>query len=413
MEFLSGKRILLGITGGIAAYKAAELTRLLVTAGAQVRVVMTQGAQAFITPLSLQALSGNPVHHTLLDETAEAGMGHIELARWADHILVAPASANCMARLAHGMADDLLTTCCLASESPISLAPAMNRVMWENPQTQKNVQQLLENGVAILGPADGSQACGETGPGRMLEAGHLAQLISDSFSSDLLGGLSVMITAGPTREAIDAVRFISNRSSGKMGFAIARAAREAGAKVTLVSGPVTLETPSGVERIDIETAEQMGQAVLDKITNHHILVGSAAVSDYVPASTHQGKMKKTDSSLSIGLTPSIDIMQAVGSLEKRPFTVGFAAETDNLEQYAQGKRRQKHMDMIAANLVGQDDRGFEVDDNELIVFWEGGQQMLPLSDKNKIARQLIQLISQQYLIGHGQIEHGEKLGVKS
>ena len=400
MDFLNGKRIVLGITGGIAAYKAAELTRLLVAAGAQLRVIMTQGAQAFITPLSLQALSGNPVHHQLLDERAESGMGHIELARWADRILVAPASANFMARLAHGLADDLLTACCLASTAPISIAPAMNHAMWNNPQTQKNAQQLSANGISLWGPAHGKQACGETGPGRMLEATDLAHRLSDSFSNDLLGGLRVLITAGPTREAIDAVRFISNRSSGKMGFAIAQAAHEAGADVTLISGPVALDTPDGINRIDIETAEQMGQAVLDRIDRQHILIGSAAVSDYVPAVTQRGKMKKTTRALCLDLKPGMDIMQAVGNLQKRPFTVGFAAETGKLEYHAQDKRRRKNMDMIAANLVGRDDRGFETDDNELIVFWHNGRRVLPLNDKNKIARQLVELISQQYQTGH-------------
>lgn len=402
MGYLTGKRILLGITGSIAAYKAAELTRLLATAGADVRVVMTGGARAFVTPLTFQALSGNPAYYDLLDESAEAGMGHIELARWADRILVAPASANFMARLAHGMADDLLTTCCLASEAPIYIAPAMNRVMWANPQTQNNVTQLVHNQICLLGPATGDQACGETGPGRMLEPEILAQRLAESFSSDLLAGLNVLITAGPTREAIDAVRYISNRSSGKMGFALAQAAHEAGANVTLVAGPVALETPHGVHRIDVESAEQMGQTVMDHLDNQQILIGSAAVADYVPSQPHAGKLKKSADSLSIRLSPSMDIMQAVGNLDHRPFTVGFAAETENLQQYAQDKRQRKHMDMIAANLVGQGDRGFEADDNELLVFWDGGQQRLPLSHKNKIARQLVGLIGQQFNTTRGE-----------
>jgi len=405
MDFLHGKRILLGITGGIAAYKAAELTRLLVKAGADVRVVMTAGAQAFVTPLTFQALSGNPVRHDLLDSEAEAGMGHIELARWADRILIAPASANFMARLAHGMADDLLATCCLASGAPIYLAPAMNKVMWANPQTQRNIRQLQENGIHLLGPAEGAQACGDTGPGRMLEADVLTHQLDLSFSSDLLAGLNILVTAGPTREAIDAVRYISNRSSGKMGFAIAQAAREAGANVTLVSGPVGLKTPRGVSRIDIETAEQMGQVVLDKIGQQHILIGSAAVADYVPSSACTGKIKKSDETLTIGLTPGIDIMRAVGNLATRPFTVGFAAETENLERYAEDKRQRKNMDMIAANLVGRDDRGFEVDDNELLVLWDGGQQKLPFNHKNKIARQLLELIGSRFNTGKPGLSH--------
>lgn len=398
MNFLSGKRILLGVTGGIAAYKAAELTRQLVKSGAEVRVVMTQGALAFVTPLTFQALSANPVRQELLDESAESGMSHIELARWADRILVAPASASFMARLANGIADDLLSTCCLASEAPVFLAPAMNRVMWEKPQTRRNTKLLKTDGVRLLGPAEGDHACGETGPGRMLEPDELALQIGRSFSSDLLAGLSVLVTAGPTREAIDAVRFISNRSSGKMGFAVANAAREAGAQVTLVTGPVGLETPDGVERINVETAQQMGQAVLDQINRHHILIGSAAVADYVPAVTHSKKIKKTGDTLSIELIPGIDIMESVGNLDKKPFTVGFAAETHNLEQHARDKKQRKNMNMIAANRVGVDDRGFDVDDNELLVMWQGGQEHLPLNHKGRLARQLIRLIGKQFFI---------------
>lgn len=396
MQFLAGKRIILGVTGGIAAYKAAELTRLLVKSGAQIRVVMTSGSQAFITPMTFQALSGNPVHTKLLDEKAEAGMGHIELARWADSILIAPASANFIARLAHGMADDLLTTLCLASTAPVMLAPAMNQQMWANNQTQLNIQHLESNDVNILGPASGEQACGDIGLGRMLEPTELANLLSASFSNDLLAGLKVMITAGPTREAIDAVRYISNRSSGKMGFALASAAREAGANVTLISGPVSLNTPDGVCRMNVESAEQMGQAVLDQISSQDILIGSAAVADYVPATQHQGKMKKSSANLSIELSPSIDIMKEVGQLERRPFTVGFAAETENLEHYAREKMQRKNMDMIAANDVGMTDRGFEVDQNALDVYWRDGHKKLEIASKDHIARQLITMISAQY-----------------
>ncbi|TNF98823.1 MAG: bifunctional phosphopantothenoylcysteine decarboxylase/phosphopantothenate--cysteine ligase CoaBC, partial [Gammaproteobacteria bacterium] len=263
MNNLNGKRILLGITGGIAAYKSAELTRLLVKAGAEVRVVMTRAATEFVAPLTFQALSGNPVRTDLLDESAEAGMSHIELARWADRILIAPATANTIARLAHGLADDLLSTICLACDEQILVAPAMNHVMWQNPVTQHNANTLRENGIVLLGPEEGEQACGETGPGRMLEPDILVQQLNDSFSNNLLAGMNVLITAGPTREAIDPVRFISNRSSGKMGFALATAARESGANVTLISGPVSLKTPDGIHRIDIETAQQMGQQVID------------------------------------------------------------------------------------------------------------------------------------------------------
>lgn len=396
MNYLTGKRILLGITGGIAAYKAADLTRQLVKAGAEVRVVMTSGAQAFVTPLTFQALSGNPVHRDLLDESAEAGMGHIELARWADRILVAPASANFIARLAHGMADDLLTTLCLASAEPILVAPAMNQQMWANSQTQANIQRIQQRNIEILGPDTGEQACGDFGEGRMLEPRDLLVQLNLSFSNQLLGGLNVMITAGPTREPIDAVRFISNRSSGKMGYALADAAREAGAHVTLVSGPVNLPTPEGVTRIDVETAEQMGQYVLDHIKDQHILIGSAAVADYVPSEPHEGKMKKSGQSMSIRLSPTLDIMQEVGNMRERPFTVGFAAETENVGEYAQDKRIRKHMDMIAANQVGTPDRGFEVDNNELAVYWADGEQHLSLAHKGKIARQLVALIGDRY-----------------
>lgn len=393
MNFLPTKRIILGVTGGIAAYKAAELTRHLTRAGAEVRVVMTRGGMSFVTPLTFQALSGHPVRHELLDETAEAGMSHIELARWADRILIAPASANFIARLAHGLADDLLSTVCLASSAPVMVAPAMNQQMWANPQTQANIRQLQQRDIQIIGPAVGSQACGDIGPGRLLEPVELQDALNLSFSSQKLGGLNVMVTAGPTREAIDAVRFISNRSSGKMGFAIAGAAREAGANVTLVSGPVSLATPEGVTRLDVETAQQMGQQVLDRVDQQDILIGAAAVADYLPATYHEGKLKKSADDLSIRLAPSIDIMLEVGKLPRRPFTVGFAAETDNLEQYAQEKRLRKNMDMIAANPVGGSNSGFEVENNMLDLYWEGGSKHLELAHKNKIARQLIDEIS--------------------
>ena len=387
---------MLGVTGGIAAYKSAELTRLLVKSGADVRVVMTDGAKAFVTPLTYQALSGNPVHHELLDETAEAGMGHIALAKWADRILIAPASANFIARLSHGMANDLLSTLCLASAAPILLAPAMNQQMWANAQTQENVGHLEQQDIQILGPEVGEQACGDFGAGRMLEPTELLQHLNLSFSSQLLGDLNVMITAGPTREAIDAVRFISNRSSGKMGFAIAGAAREAGANVTLVSGPVSLQTPEGITRIDVETAEQMGQCVFDRLASQHILIGSAAVADYVPSNSFQGKLKKSSQQMSIELSPTLDIMREVGNMTNRPFTVGFAAETDNVQAYAQQKRESKNMDMIAANQVGVPESGFEVDNNSLDIYWASGEQHLALAHKNKIARQLVELISSRY-----------------
>ncbi len=396
MGFLTGKQIILGITGSIAAYKAAELVRLLVKSGTRTRVVMTQGAQAFITPMTLQALSGNPVHTTILDEQAEAGMGHIELARWADTVVVAPASANFLARLAHGMADDLLSTLCLTTDAPIMVAPAMNQRMWINRQTQLNISHLGQSGITIMGPASGNQACGDIGPGRMLESDELASIIDNSFARHTLAGLKIIITAGGTREAIDTIRYIGNRSSGKMGFALANAAREAGAEVTLICGPVNLDTPSGVSRIDVETAKQMRQAVLNQISSHHILIGSAAVADYVPTAPYEGKIKKTCDNLSIELSPSIDIMQEVGQLQDKPFTVGFAAETENMDVYARDKMQRKNMDMIAANIVGLPDRGFEVDENAVDVYWSNGQKTLPLASKTKIARQLIALIGDRY-----------------
>lgn len=407
MGFLTGKRIILGVTGSIAAYKAAELVRLLVKAGTHIRVVMTEGAQAFITPMTLQAVSGNPVHTAaLLDEQAEAGMGHIELARWADTVVVAPASANFLARLAHGMADDLLSTLCLATDAPVMVAPAMNQQMWVNRQTQLNINHLGQSGITVMGPASGEQACGDIGPGRMFEPDELITIIDNSFSGHALAGLKIMITAGGTREAIDAVRYIGNRSSGKMGFALATAAREAGAEVTLICGPVSLGTPDGVSRIDVETAEQMGQVVLNQISDQDILIGSAAVADYIPASPYAGKIKKTGDSLSIELSPGIDIMQEVGRLPNKPFTVGFAAETENMDVYARDKMRRKSMDMIAANIVGLSDRGFEVDENAMDIYWNDGEKTLPLAGKARIARQLIALIADRYRTAppHGAVD---------
>ena len=401
MQFLYGKNILLGVSGGIAAYKAAALVRLLKKAGADVRVVMTQAATTFVGPLTFQALSGNPVHSRLLDEQAEAGMGHIQLARWADRILIAPASANCIARLAHGLADDLLSTLCLASAAPLLLAPAMNQQMWASAQTKRNIKQLRGLGAAILGPAVGEQACGDHGPGRMIAPETLAQALNDSFANDALAGLKVMITAGPTREAIDAVRYISNRSSGKMGFALAAAAREAGAFVTLVAGPVALSTPAGVQRVDVVSAQQMGQAVLSHVAEQDILIGSAAVADYIPSAPRSSKLKKSAGSLSIELVPSMDILREVGRMARRPFTVGFAAETEQVAAYAKAKCQRKNMDMIAANEVGGDDRGFDSDDNALNVYWQGGEQVYPLASKAQLARQLIALIAKRFRLRSG------------
>ncbi len=405
MNSLLNKHILLGVTGGIAAYKSADLTRRLRDAGAQVRVVMTQGAIGFITPLTMQAVSGHPVHLHLLDLQAEAGMGHIELARWTDAVLVAPASANFMAKLAHGLADDLLSTLCLACEAPIALAPAMNRQMWAHPATQTNRQVLEGRGVRLFGPGEGEQACGEVGLGRMTEPHHLVEMTAGLFdATSRLSGRHVMITAGPTREALDAVRYISNRSSGKMGYAIAAAAVEAGATVTLISGPVALATPAHVTRVDVESAAQMHDAVMARV--HHqcdIFIGAAAVADYRPLHVAPGKIKKTHADISVTLERTPDILASVAALrhagQASPFTVGFAAETDDLDMHAQAKRVAKSLDMIAANWVGRPGSGFDGDENALTLFWEGGSTQLPHASKHKLAQQLITIIAERM---HGQ-----------
>ena len=394
MNYLSGKHILLGVTGGIAAYKSAELVRQLREQEADVRVVMTAAATEFITPLTLQALSGKPVHTDLLDTDAEAAMGHIELARWADALLVAPATADFLARIVEGRADDLLAAICLACEVPVAVAPAMNHAMWENPATGDNIATLGKRGVRIMGPAEGMQACGESGPGRMLEPGELVTGLASLFQTGLLAGRRVLVTAGPTREAIDPVRYISNRSSGRMGFAVATAAAEAGAAVTLISGPVSLATPAGVQRINVESAADMHAAVMQAIVSADIFISVAAVADYRPLAVAQQKIKKTEPEISLDLVRNSDILAAVAALPDAPFTVGFAAETEALEVNAQHKRAAKSIDMIAANMVG-DDQGFECEDNALHVFWAQGEQRLPRADKTKLARQLIALIADQ------------------
>jgi phosphopantothenoylcysteine decarboxylase/phosphopantothenate--cysteine ligase len=391
MNYLSGKHILLGVTGGIAAYKSAELVRQLREQGAEVRVVMTAAATEFITPLTLQALSGNPVHTDLLDTDAEAAMGHIELARWADALLVAPATADFLARVVDGRADDLLAATCLACEAFIAVAPAMNRAMWENPATGDNIATLGKRGVLIMGPAEGLQACGESGPGRMLEPADLVTRLASLFQTGLLAGKRVLVTAGPTREAIDPVRYISNRSSGRMGFAVATAAAEAGAAVTLISGPVSLATPAGVQRIDVESAADMHAAVMREIACADIFISVAAVADYRPLVAAPHKIKKADPEISLDLVRNSDILAAVAALPDAPFTVGFAAETEALEVNAQHKRETKSIDMIAANTVGSD-QGFECEENALHVFWNQGEQRLPRADKTKLARQLIAVI---------------------
>ncbi len=390
------KRIILGVTGGVAAYKSPELVRRLAEQGAQVQVVMTAAAQRFVTATTFQAVSGRPVRTDLWDPEAEASMGHIELARWADLIVVAPASADFLARLATGLADDLLTTLCLATDARIVVAPAMNRLMWSNAATQANQALLLDRGVEVVGPAEGDQACGEVGPGRMVEVDEIVRLIeAGAETSAVLEGLAVMVTAGPTREAIDPVRYITNRSSGKMGFAVARAAADAGARVLLVSGPVALGTPRGVERLDVETAEQMYRVVHEHLEGIDIFIGAAAVSDYRPGKVHRQKIKKTAKSLSLDLDKCPDILASVAQREKRPFTVGFAAETEKVEENALAKLNRKQLDLIAANEVG-DSLGFDCDDNALIVFWQGGREELREAPKTALARRLVALIAERY-----------------
>ncbi|TCO81415.1 phosphopantothenate-cysteine ligase /phosphopantothenoylcysteine decarboxylase [Plasticicumulans lactativorans] len=393
---LAQRRILLGITGGIAAYKSADLARRLKEAGADVQVVMTPAATTFITPLTLQAVSGRPVRVDLLDPAAEAGMGHIELARWAELILIAPASADFLARLAHGFADDLLATLCLASDRPLAVAPAMNRLMWAHPATQVNVATLAARGVRVWGPAAGEQACGEVGAGRMLEALELRAHAAAFFADGVLAGRRVLISAGPTREPLDPVRFITNRSTGKQGFAIAAAAAAAGAEVTLVAGPVTLPTPAGVARIDVESAAEMHAAVLARAPAHDIFVATAAVADYRAAAPAERKMKKSAETLTLDLVRNPDILADVAALTSgRPFCVGFAAETHDVLAYAEDKRRRKRLDLICANHVGAG-KGFEADDNALHVLWEGGSRELPLADKRELARALVALIAERY-----------------
>jgi phosphopantothenoylcysteine decarboxylase/phosphopantothenate--cysteine ligase len=398
-------RVLLGVTGGIAAYKSAEIVRRLRERGAEVQVVMTAGARQFVTPLTFQALSGRPVRSDLWDEAAEAAMGHIELARWADRILIAPASADFLARLAHGLADDLLATLCLATDVPISVAPAMNRLMWANAATRANVELLRSRGVAILGPGVGDQACGETGPGRMLEPADLVDAILATSAAatpvavGALAGRKVVVTAGPTRERIDPVRFITNRSSGKMGYAVAEAARDAGAEVVLVSGPVNLPAPPGLRRVCVETAEQMMAAVAAEVPGTDIFIAAAAVSDYRPVQVSSEKIKKTSDSLLLALSRTPDILATVAAGSPRPFVVGFAAETQNVERNALAKLEGKRLDMIAANQVG-DGLAFDCDDNALTVYWPDGKRELPKAGKAQLAAQLVGVIAERFA-SHG------------
>lgn len=390
---LSGKRILLGVSGGIAAYKSADLTRRLKEAGAEVQVVMTAGAQRFVTPLTFQALSGKPVRTELWDMAAEHAMGHIELGRWAELILVAPATADLLAHLANGLATDLLTTLCLATEAPIAVAPAMNWAMWNNAATQDNLKLLRSRNVQVLGPGEGELAEGEVGMGRMLEPAEIVAILSETPRP--LAGVNVLITAGPTREPLDPVRFVSNRSSGKMGFAVARAAAEAGATVTLVTGPVHLVTPRDVLRVDVETAAEMHAAVMKRARQAQVFIAAAAVADYAPKRAATQKIKKKSASLEVKMARTADILAEVAALKSAPYTVGFAAETEKLEAHAREKLTRKHLDLLAANLVGKG-KGFDTDDNALTLYWKGGTQQLSNAPKLEIARQLIQVIGTHY-----------------
>lgn len=393
MGSLSNKRVLLGVTGGIAAYKSAELIRCLQGEEAEVRVVMTPAATEFITPLTLQALSGNPVSLELLDTAAEAAMGHIELARWADLILIAPASADFIARLCHGEGNDLLSTVCLASHSPIAVAPAMNKHMWGNAATQKNLQQLREQTVHIFGPAAGYQACGDIGEGRMEDPATLCTMASALFVTGLLSGKKVVITAGPTREALDPVRYISNHSSGKMGYALARAAAEAGASTVLISGPVQLGPPERIKTIAVESAADMLAAVLDEVEGADIFIAAAAVADYRPAIVAEHKIKKNDDDMYIQLIKNPDIVATVAALPHRPLTVGFAAETENLEHYATKKLHKKNLDLVIANDVSDTTIGFNSDDNRVLLVQPGSSEALPTMNKNLLANKLIEHIA--------------------
>ena len=391
---LAGTQVLLGVSGGIAAYKAAELVRRLRDAGAEVRVVLSESAARFVTALTFQALSGHPVRTSLWDESAEAAMGHIELARWADEVLIAPATADLIARLAHGRADDLLTTLCLATSAPVSIAPAMNQQMWTHAATQANMSTLRERGVRVFGPDSGSQACGEVGPGRLLEVDELvAQLVAARGAREL-AGQTFLISAGPTYEDLDPVRFIGNRSSGRMGFAIAEAAVRAGASVTLVAGPVALATPLGVTRVDVRSARQMHDAVLAHAAHNDVFVAAAAVGDFRAHVISPHKLKKTGSApLELSLMQNPDILADVAALPRRPFVVGFAAETERVEDHARAKLERKQLDLIAANQVGVD-QGFERCDNSLLLLWPGGREELARADKRELARRLVARIAQ-------------------
>lgn len=395
MSELLNKKILLGVSGGIAAYKAAELCRLLIKQGACVRVVMTPAAREFIQPLTFQALTGQQVYVDLFEADASNAMDHIELARWTDLVLIAPATADCLAKLAQGYADNLLLTVALATEKTVAVAPAMNQQMYQNQATQQNIHSLGQRAVKVWGPDAGEQACGETGPGRMLEPEHLLQNTLNYFKPGKLDGKRVMITAGPTREAIDPVRYLSNRSSGKMGYALAQAASDVGAIVTLVSGPVCLSPPAHVELLMCQSAEEMLAQVMSKIQQQDIFIGSAAVADYRPRQKVDQKIKKDSDDINLQLVKNPDILSRVAHLTKRPFCVGFAAETADLEKYARAKLEKKNLDLIAANWVNKQNEGFEVDENALTVIWVDGFLELPLQPKRLIAERLIDIIAER------------------
>lgn len=395
MTELKGQHIVLGVTGGIAAYKSPDLARRLREQGAEVIVIMTASAEKLVSPTVFQAVSGEPVRGDLWDEKAESAMGHIELARWADLILIAPATANLMAQLAAGSAENLLTTVCLAADVPVVLAPAMNQAMWRNPSTQANRKKLESRHVRLIGPEEGEQACGDEGPGRMTEPVDIVARLGMGKVAGILRGLQIMVTAGPTREAIDPVRFVSNRSSGKMGFAVSRAAADAGALVTLIAGPVSLTTPKGVARVDVESATDMYDTAMDRISEIDIYVGAAAISDYRPAQTVAKKIKKTADTFTLKMIKSPDLLATLAALDHGPFTVGFAAETDKLEEHALTKLEGKRLDMIVANLVGNE-LGFDRDDNSAIIMWPGGSQAVPNMAKTELARQLVAMIASRY-----------------
>ena len=395
MKSLANKNILLGVTGGIAAYKSAEIVRHLKKSGASVRVVMTRSAEEFITPLTLQALSGNRVSTELLDAEAEAAMGHIELAKWADGILIAPATANTIARLSSGRGDDLLSTVTLAFDGPISVAPAMNQAMWRDERTQENLKKLIDQDFGICGPGSGEQACGDVGLGRMLEPKDILDMFSLSFNEGTLSGKKILITAGPTQEPIDPVRFITNRSSGKMGYSLVEAALESGANVTLISGPVNIEPPSNCNFVSIKTAEEMYDAVMHHISGMDVYIGTAAVSDYSPAKASDSKIKKDGSSspMVLELKENQDILKSVSELEQRPYVVGFAAETNDLIKNAEKKLSNKNLDLIIANDVSNNDIGFDSDDNEVTLITEKEKYLIERQNKRKVSKKIIDFIS--------------------